>query len=228
MHDYEVMSRLNDLAGSLKGSYAELSTMHTRAALAAIQQSIQRKDEEMAWVDSCCLQLVCRTKGGKEETLTFQTDEPSVKKEWMTELRLAQLALDANNSPSAWLRPQAPATEPPATSACVAMATIAAKMPLFVRAKSVAKTHHQTEVSVFLVAISGIHWATQLLIHNFPRSDVAAITRQPTRTGVQPPPPARTATGRCGRPATSGCAPPTHRTAPRSPFSCSTPSAPAT
>lgn len=132
MHDYEVMSRINDLVSTLKGGYKELSTSTTRQILNTIQLSIQKKDEEMAWADSCCLQLIVKNKSGKEETMTFQTDNPSVKKEWVTELRLAQLALDANNSP-AWSVPEHELH--PST-----------KMPLFVRTKSVYKSHHQTEV----------------------------------------------------------------------------------
>lgn len=98
MHDYEVMSRINDLIGSLKGSYCDINTDLTKKTLATIQSSIQKKDEEMAWVDSCCLQLIVRTKNGKEETITFQTGDPSVKKEWITELRLAQLSLVRKNA----------------------------------------------------------------------------------------------------------------------------------
>ncbi|KAJ8918589.1 hypothetical protein NQ315_013094 [Exocentrus adspersus] len=131
MHDYEVMSRINDLAGQLKGIYKEVNVENTRKILQQIQSSIQQKDEEMAWVDSCCLQLVVKTKG-KEETYTFQTDNPSIKREWITELRLAQLALDPNNSP-AWEVPEQ--EQRPST-----------KMPLFVKAQPVYSSQHQTEV----------------------------------------------------------------------------------
>lgn len=86
----------------------------------------------MAWVDSCLLQLVVKSKSGKEETFTFQTENPSVKKEWITELRLAQAALDPNNSP-AWEIPEN--EHRPLT-----------KMPLFVRSQSIHKSQHQTEV----------------------------------------------------------------------------------
>lgn len=86
----------------------------------------------MAWVDSCCLQLVVKGKSNKEETFTFQTDNPAVKKEWITELRLAQLALDTNNSP-AWEIPEH--EQRPLT-----------KMPLFVKAQVVRKAQQQTEV----------------------------------------------------------------------------------
>lgn len=133
MHDYEVVSRINELVGSLKGTYRDINTDVTKRILSTIQTSIQKKDEEMAWVDSCCLQLIVRTKNGKEETFTFQTEDPSVKKEWITELRLAQLSLDPNNSP-AWEIPERE-QRPPST-----------KMPLFVKAQSVHKSHQQTEV----------------------------------------------------------------------------------
>ncbi|XP_053698315.1 uncharacterized protein LOC128745303 isoform X2 [Sabethes cyaneus] len=137
MHDYEVMSRISDLVGTLKGSYKEINLGVTKSILADIQTSIQKKDEEISWVDSCCLQLVLKnaTKGGKEDlTYTFQIESPLVKKDWITELRLAQLALDANNSP-AW---QIGVEQEHRHSL--------AKMPLFVKAYPAYKSQHQTEV----------------------------------------------------------------------------------
>ena len=135
MHDYNVMSRVNDLVGQLKGDYPEINLNITKNVLNTIQSSIRKKDEEMAWVDSCCLQLIVKQKSGKEETLSFRTDNPNVKKEWITELRLAQLALDTNNAP-AWEVGDRD-TQRPLT-----------KMPLFVRMHPVYKsTQHQTEVS---------------------------------------------------------------------------------
>ncbi|KAH8354665.1 hypothetical protein KR084_001208 [Drosophila pseudotakahashii] len=171
MYDYEVISRIQDLVCSLKGSYKELNANTTRNVLNLIQGSIQRKDEEMAWVDSCCLQLTGRHKSGKEETFTFQTQTPAVKKEWITELRLAQLALDPNNSP-AWERggshPQpahhhhhhhpsqhphthAGAGDPRQTQEQLQLQEAvqqkqSRKMPLFVKAMPVYKSQHQTEV----------------------------------------------------------------------------------
>ncbi|XP_039226082.1 rho guanine nucleotide exchange factor 10 isoform X2 [Drosophila yakuba] len=169
MYDYEVISRIQDLVSSLKGSYKELNANTTRNVLNLIQGSIQRKDEEMAWVDSCCLQLIGRHKSGKEETFTFQTQTPAVKKEWITELRLAQLALDPNNSP-AWERggshPQPAhhhphhhplqhthtgAGDPRQTQEQLQLQEAvqqkqSRKMPLFVKAMPVYKSQHQTEV----------------------------------------------------------------------------------
>lgn len=41
MHDYEVMSRINELVGSLKGTYKDLTVDVTRNLLSTIQTSIQ-------------------------------------------------------------------------------------------------------------------------------------------------------------------------------------------
>lgn len=171
MYDYEVISRIHDLVGSLKGTYKELNANTTRNVLNLIQGSIQRKDEEMAWVDSCCLTLNGRHKSGKEESFTFQTQTPSVKKEWITELRLAQLALDPNNSP-AWERGGSHHQQPiiqhqQPHSGCspdsrhththeqqqlqeAVQQKQSRKMPLFVKAMPVYKSQHQTEVGLIM------------------------------------------------------------------------------
>ncbi|KAJ8680110.1 hypothetical protein QAD02_015897 [Eretmocerus hayati] len=128
MHDYEVVSRISDLVAQLKGSYEGMTPEAVKQTLHGIQSSIQAKDEEMVWADSCCLQLV--TKQG--QMYTFQTENPLVKKDWITELRLAQLALDPNNSPS-WEVPEQ--EQRPST-----------KMPLFVTSQSVYHSQHQSEV----------------------------------------------------------------------------------
>ncbi|XP_063383963.1 rho guanine nucleotide exchange factor 10 isoform X2 [Cydia fagiglandana] len=129
MHDYETVSRMADLAASLKTPYHELAPEMFRALLQNIQQSIQKKDDEMAWVDSCCLQLTIR---GREEPVTFRAQEPGARLAWATELRLAQLAQASANSP-AWRLP-AP-QHPPAH-----------KMPLFVAATPVHSSKYLTEV----------------------------------------------------------------------------------
>ncbi|XP_046596842.1 rho guanine nucleotide exchange factor 10-like protein isoform X1 [Neodiprion lecontei] len=128
MQDYEVMSRISDLVAQLKGSYNGMTPENTKQILQSIQSSIQQKDEDMIWADSCCLQLT--TKQG--QMYTFQTENPFVKKDWVTELRLAQLALDPNNSP-AWEVPEQ--EQRPST-----------KMPLFVSSQPVYHSQHQSEV----------------------------------------------------------------------------------
>ncbi|KAG6443755.1 rho guanine nucleotide exchange factor 10 isoform X3 [Manduca sexta] len=129
MHDYETVSRMADLAASLRTPYPELAPEMFRGLLQNIQRSIQKKDDEMAWVDSCCLQLRIR---GREEALTFRAGEPGARLAWATELRLAQLAQAAANE-RAWRLP-APHHPPPH------------KMPLFVAATPVYSSKHLTEV----------------------------------------------------------------------------------
>ncbi|XP_046678274.1 rho guanine nucleotide exchange factor 10 isoform X1 [Homalodisca vitripennis] len=129
MQDYQVVSRIAELASKLHGSYPELSVDVTRGLLNSIQCQIQHKDDQMAWVDSCCLQLSLRN---KDDTYTFQMDSPEARKEWITELRLARLALDPSNSP-AWEVPDQEAR--PCT-----------KMPLFVAAHPVYTSQQQSEV----------------------------------------------------------------------------------
>ncbi|CAH0669572.1 unnamed protein product [Chilo suppressalis] len=129
MHDYETVSRMADLAASLHTPYPELASDMFRVLLQDIQRSIQKKDDEMAWVDSCCLQLTIR---GREEPVTFRASEPGARLTWATELRLAQLAQASANSP-AWRMP-APQHAP------------AHKMPLFVAAAPVYSSPQLTEV----------------------------------------------------------------------------------
>ncbi|XP_041978978.1 rho guanine nucleotide exchange factor 10 isoform X3 [Aricia agestis] len=101
MHDYETVSRIADLAAGLNAQYPQLSADVLRGLMQTIQQSIQKKDDEMAWVDSCCLQLRIR---GRDEALTFRATEPGARRAWATELRLAQLAQARANCP-AWRAP---------------------------------------------------------------------------------------------------------------------------
>lgn len=50
----------------------------------SIQRALHIRDEQMAWVDACCLQFTVKNKEGREkETLTFQTSNPVIKKDWI-------------------------------------------------------------------------------------------------------------------------------------------------
>jgi len=98
MHDFDVVSRIGALVGSLKCPYPGLTSDTTASILSQIQASIRQKDEEMSWLDKSCLQLAVRRRD-KVETLTFQMQSPSVKEDWVVEHRLSRLALDPGNSP---------------------------------------------------------------------------------------------------------------------------------
>ena len=110
----------------------------------------------MSWVDACCLQIAIKSSKGSRgaESCTFQTRDPNIKKEWIVgklfnnrrklklmnnyfpflELRLAQLALDPNNSPGWDVLEQE--------------RSVSTKMPLFVRSFLVYHNKmRQTEVT---------------------------------------------------------------------------------
>ncbi|XKL69415.1 hypothetical protein PGB90_007184 [Kerria lacca] len=127
MHDYEIISRISELASTLRGNYPELNMENTRTLLNSIQCEIQRKGDQMAWVDACCLQVSVN-----RQLYTFQMDTPQIRNDWVTELRLARLALDPNNTP-AWEVPELDLK--PAT-----------KMPLFVGDHCISSTHPKTDV----------------------------------------------------------------------------------
>ena len=59
-----------------------LTTALTTSIMGDIQRSIRQKDEEMSWLDACCLHFAIKGKT-KTETYTFQTRDPNVKKEWI-------------------------------------------------------------------------------------------------------------------------------------------------
>jgi len=50
-----------------------------------IQSSIRQKDEEMSWLDACCLHFSIKGKT-KFEAFTFQTRDPTIKKDWIVGL----------------------------------------------------------------------------------------------------------------------------------------------
>ena len=92
MHDFDVVSRIGALVGSLKCPYPGLTTDTTATILSQIQASIRQKDEEMSWLDKSCLQLAVRRRD-KVETLTFQMQSPSIKEDWVVEHRLSRLVI---------------------------------------------------------------------------------------------------------------------------------------
>ena len=62
-----------------------VSTSMCSGILSEIQKSIRQKDEEMSWVDACCLQIAIKSSKGSRgaESCTFQTRDPNIKKEWI-------------------------------------------------------------------------------------------------------------------------------------------------
>ena len=85
MHDFDVVSRVASLIGTTRGRYEGLTLDVTSQILADIQSSIRQKDEEMSYMDACCLQIALKGRNSKDkpETYTFQTRDPNAKREWI-------------------------------------------------------------------------------------------------------------------------------------------------
>lgn len=61
-----------------------LTLEHLQQVSGSIQRALHVRDEQMAWVDACCLQFTVKNKDGREkETFTFQTNNPVIKKDWI-------------------------------------------------------------------------------------------------------------------------------------------------
>merc|ERR1719350_2716855 len=145
MHDFDVVSRINSMVGSLRCTYPGLTSDCMASIMEQIQRSIRQKDDEMSWLDKSCLQIAVRRKD-KTETLTFQMRSPAVKQDWVVELRLARLALDPNNSPGWDILEQAK--------------HLTTRLPLYVKHLS---AYHQPEGGNTEV-ISDIFVATMILV----------------------------------------------------------------
>ena len=94
------MSRISNLVSSLRYQYNGLSIELTEQISSEIREEIRRKDAQITLIDRSCLQLRIRSKNYKD-IICIQMTDPEVKKDWLTDVRLAKLALDRANNP-AW------------------------------------------------------------------------------------------------------------------------------
>ena len=131
MHDYEVLSRILTLVSSLKSQYDGLTEGSVKELMLEIQHQIRCRDEQISYFDSSCLTLLVGT-GNNRDKVVFQMASPAARNEWIEELRLAQLALDPNNSPSWDIPSESP--YPPH------------KLPLFVRSLTLTKSPNKATV----------------------------------------------------------------------------------
>lgn len=100
IHDLEVMSRVTNLITSLRYQYNGLSAELTEQISTEIREEIRKKDAQITLIDRSCLQIRIRSKNYKD-IICIQLNDPDVKKDWLTDVRLAKLALDRANNP-AW------------------------------------------------------------------------------------------------------------------------------
>lgn len=100
IHDLEVISRITNLLSTLRYSYNGLSLEIIEQISSEIREEIRKKDSQITLIDKSCLQIRIRSKNYKD-IICIQMTDPDTKKDWLTDVRLAKLALDRTNNP-AW------------------------------------------------------------------------------------------------------------------------------
>lgn len=100
MHDLETISRISNLICSLRFHYNGLSVELTEQIAHEIRNEVRRKDAQITLIDRSCFQLRIRSKNYKD-LICVQMSDPEIKKDWLTDVRIAKLALDRDNNP-AW------------------------------------------------------------------------------------------------------------------------------
>lgn len=100
MHDLETISRISNLICSLRFHYNGLSVELTEQIAHEIRNEVRRKDAQITLIDRSCFQLRIRSKNYKD-MICVQMSDPEIKKDWLTDVRIAKLALDRDNNP-AW------------------------------------------------------------------------------------------------------------------------------
>lgn len=100
MHDMEMMSRITNLVSSLRYQYNGLTPELMEQINVQLRNEIRRKDAQIMLIDRSCFNLRIRSKNYKD-VVCVQMNDPEAKKDWLTDVRLAKLALDRTNNP-AW------------------------------------------------------------------------------------------------------------------------------
>ncbi|XP_074603024.1 rho guanine nucleotide exchange factor 10-like protein isoform X2 [Brevipalpus obovatus] len=156
MHDLELMSRVKSLVTSLRYEYQGLSNELIEQLSTEIHNEIRRKDNQITLIDQSCLQLRVRSKNFKD-TICIQLSDPEARKDWLTDVRLAKLALDRANNP-AWDI----VTESISSSSGNITAMVQQRVPLFVRSLPIFATTKNSQLTCAL------HYK---LYHNIPGID---------------------------------------------------------
>lgn len=141
------------MVSSLRYEYQGLSNELVDQLSAEIQNEIRRKDSQITLIDQSCLQLRIRSKNLKD-TICIQMSDPEIRKDWLTDVRLAKLALDRANNP-AWDI----VTDNMSSSSGNINAITQQRVPLFVRSLPIFATTKSSQLTCAL------HYK---LYHNIP------------------------------------------------------------
>ncbi|RWS11802.1 rho guanine nucleotide exchange factor 10-like protein [Dinothrombium tinctorium] len=144
IHDLEIMSRVSNLISSLRYHYTGLSLELTEQISAEIRNEIRRKDAQITLIDRSCFQLRIRSKNYKDINC-IQMSDPDVKRDWLTDVRLAKLSLDRGNNP-AWDI----VTENLSSSSSNIHAMTQQRVPLFVKSLPIFATTENSSLTCAL------------------------------------------------------------------------------
>uniref|UniRef100_A0A5S6N1Y9 Rho guanine nucleotide exchange factor 10 n=1 Tax=Xenopus tropicalis TaxID=8364 RepID=A0A5S6N1Y9_XENTR len=103
LHDLDVVNQISQLVGQLKGNYQNLNHAVAQDWSVGLQKLILKKENEIRAADRCRIQLQLPGKQDKSGrptyfTAVFNTFSPAAKQSWLSNLQMAKLALEENNT----------------------------------------------------------------------------------------------------------------------------------
>ncbi|XP_075590489.1 rho guanine nucleotide exchange factor 10-like protein isoform X1 [Dermatophagoides farinae] len=159
IHDLEVISRVSNLLSSLRYQYQGISVELVEQIGTEIREEIRKKDAQITLIDRSCLQIRIRSKNYKD-IICIQMNDPETKKDWLTDVRLAKLALDRSNNPAWDIVNETIST----TRTNLSNSIIMHRVPLFVKSLPIFAT---TEHSMLTCALHyRIHRRDDLVLEN--------------------------------------------------------------
>uniref|UniRef100_A0AAV2JFL4 Rho guanine nucleotide exchange factor 10 n=1 Tax=Knipowitschia caucasica TaxID=637954 RepID=A0AAV2JFL4_KNICA len=103
IHDLNLVKQISSMISSLKGNYQNVNPTVAHDWVSGLQRLILKKEEEIRAADRCRIQLQLPGKQDKSGKATyfsavFNTLSPAIKQSWISNLQMAKLALEEDNT----------------------------------------------------------------------------------------------------------------------------------
>ncbi|XP_033844626.1 rho guanine nucleotide exchange factor 10 isoform X1 [Periophthalmus magnuspinnatus] len=103
IHDLSLVNQISSMISSLKGNYQNVNPTVAQDWVSGLQRLILKKEEEIRAADRCRIQLQLPGKQDKSGKATyfsavFNTLSPAIKQSWISNLQMAKLALEEDNT----------------------------------------------------------------------------------------------------------------------------------
>ncbi|XP_078145671.1 rho guanine nucleotide exchange factor 10 isoform X1 [Centroberyx gerrardi] len=103
IHDLSLVNQISSMISSLKGNYQNVNPAVAQDWVSGLQRLILKKEEEIRAADRCRIQLQLpgkQDKSGKPTyfSAVFNTFSPAIKQSWISNLQMAKLALEEDNT----------------------------------------------------------------------------------------------------------------------------------